>query len=70
MESPQEAGPIGEAAMQIVACGASHDLHDAEQTARLTATRIVEVVGRDYVEFFSAIDEVVRRMAACRGSAR
>ena len=67
MEFSQEAGPIGEAAMQIVACGASSDLHDAEQTARLTATRIVEVVGRDYVESFSAIDEVVRRMAALPG---
>jgi len=67
MEFPQEAGPIGEAAMQVVACGASSDLHDAEQTARLTATRIVKVVGRDYVESFSAIDEVVRRMAALPG---
>ena len=67
MEFPQEAGPIGEAAMQIVACGASSDLHSAERTARLTATRIVEVVGRDYVESFSAIDEVVRRMAALPG---
>jgi VWFA-related protein len=67
MEFPQEAGPIGEAAMQIVACGASSDLHDAERTARLTATRIVQVVGRDYVESFSAIDEVVRRMAALPG---
>ncbi len=67
MEFPQEAGPIGEAAMQIVACGASSDLHSAEQTARLTATRIVEVVGRDYVESFSAIDEVARRMAALPG---
>jgi VWFA-related protein len=67
MEFPQEAGPIGEAAMQIVACGASSDLHDAEQTARLTAARIVKVVGRDYVESFSAIDEVVRRMAALPG---
>jgi VWFA-related protein len=67
MEFPQESGPIGEAAMQIVACGASSDLHDAERTARLTATRIVKVVGRDYVESFSAIDEVVRRMAALPG---
>jgi VWFA-related protein len=67
IEFPQEAGPIGEAAMQIVACGASSDLHDAERTARLTATRIVQVVGRDYVESFSAIDEVVRRMAALPG---
>ena len=67
MEFPQEAGPIGEAAMQIVACGASSDLQDAERTARLTATRIVEVVGRDYVESFSAIDEVVRRMSTLPG---
>jgi VWFA-related protein len=67
MEFPQETGPIDEAAMQILACGASSDLHDAEQTARLTATRIVKVVGRDYVESFSAIDEVVRRMAALPG---
>jgi VWFA-related protein len=67
MEFPQEAGPIGEAAMQVVACGASSDLHSAERTARLTATRIVEVVGRDYVDSFSAIDEVVRKMAALPG---
>jgi VWFA-related protein len=67
MEFPQEAGPIGEAAMQVVACGASSDLRDAERTARLTAQRIVEVVGRDYVESISAMAEVVRRMAALPG---
>ncbi len=67
MEFPQEAGPIGEAAMQLIACGASSNPQDAERAARLIAQRIVEVVGRDYVESFSAIDEVVRRMAALPG---
>ena len=67
MEFPQEAAAFGDAAMQLIACGASSDPQDAERTARLIAQRIVEVVGRDYVESFSAIDEIVRRMAALPG---
>jgi hypothetical protein len=50
-----------------MACGASSDPQDAERTARLIAQRIVEVVGKDYVESFSAIDEIVRRMSTLPG---
>ena len=50
-----------------MACGASSDPQDAERTARLIAQRIVEVVGQDYVESFSAIDEIVRRMSTLPG---
>ena len=67
MEFPQESAAFRNAAQQLVACGASSDPQEAERTARLIAQRIVKVMGRDYVESFSAIDEVVRRMATLPG---
>lgn len=67
MEFPQEAAAFRDAAMQLIACGASSDPQDAERAARLIAQRIVKVMGRDYVESFSAIDEIVRRMATLAG---
>ena len=67
MEFPQEAEAFRDAARQLMACGASSDPQDAERTARLIAQRIVNVVGRDYVESFSAIDEIVRRMSTLPG---
>ena len=67
LEFPQEAAAIRDAARQVMACGASSDPQDAERTARLIAQRIVNVVGRGYVNSFSAIDEIVRRMAALPG---
>jgi VWFA-related protein len=67
MEFPQEAEAFRDAAMQLIACGASSDPQDAERAARLIAQRIVKVMGRDYVESFSAIDEIVRRMATLPG---
>jgi VWFA-related protein len=67
MEFPQEAAAFRNAAMQLIACGASSDPQEAERTARLIAQRIVKVMGRDYVESFAAIDEVVRRMATLPG---
>jgi VWFA-related protein len=67
MEFPQEAAAFRNAAMQLIACGASSDPHEAERTARLIAQRIVKVMGRDYVESFSAIGEIVRRMATLPG---
>ena len=67
MEFPQEAAAFRDAAMQLIACGASSDPQDAERAARLIAQRIVKVMGRDYVESFSAIDEIVRRMATLPG---
>jgi VWFA-related protein len=67
MEFPQEAAAFRDAARQLMACGASSDPQDAERTARLIAQRIVRVVGRDHVESFSAIDEIVRRMATLPG---
>lgn len=67
MEFFTEAAAFRDAARQVMACGASSDPQDAERTARLIAQRIVEVVGKDYVESFSAIDEVVRRMSTLPG---
>ena len=67
LEFPQEAGAFRDAARQVMACGASSDPQDAERTARLIAQRIVQVMGRDYVNSFSAIDEIVRWMAALPG---
>jgi VWFA-related protein len=67
MEFPQEAAAFRDAAMQIIACRASSDPQDAERAARLIAQRIVKVMGRDYVESFTAIDEIVRRMAILPG---
>jgi VWFA-related protein len=67
MEFPQEADAFRDAAMQLIACGASSNPQDAERAARLIAQRIVKVMGRDYVESFSAIDEIVRRMATLPG---
>ena len=67
MEFPQEAEAFRDAARQLMACGASSDPQDAERTARLIVQRIVNVVGRDYVESFSAIDEIVRRMSTLPG---
>jgi VWFA-related protein len=67
LEFPQEAGAFRDAARQVMACDASSDPQYAERTARLTAQRIVQVMGRDYVNSFSAIDEIVRRMAALPG---
>ena len=67
MEFPQEAEAFREAAMQLIACGASSNPQDAERAARLIAQRIVKAMGRDYVESFSAIDEIVRRMATLPG---
>jgi VWFA-related protein len=67
MEFFTEAAAFRDAARQVMACGASSDPQDAERTARLIAQRIVEVVGKDYVESFSAIDEIVRRMSTLPG---
>ena len=67
MEFPQEFAASHNAAQQLIACGASSDPQEAERTARLIAQRIVKVMGRDYVQSFSAIDEVVRRMATLPG---
>ncbi len=67
MEFFTEAAAFRDAARQVMACGASSDPQDAERTARLIAQRIVEVVGEDYVESFSAIDEIVRRMSTLPG---
>jgi VWFA-related protein len=67
MEFPQEAAAFHDAAMQLIACGVSSDPKDAERAARLIAQRIVIVMGRDYVESFSAIDEIVRWMATLPG---
>jgi VWFA-related protein len=67
MEFFTEAAAFRDAARQLMACGASSDPQDAERTARLIAQRIVEVVGKDYVESFSAIDEIVRRMSTLPG---
>ena len=67
LEFPQEAGAFRDAARQVMACDASSDPQYAERTARLIAQRIVQVMGRDYVNSFSAIDEIVRRMAALPG---
>ena len=67
MEFPQESEAFRDAARQLMACGASSDPQDAERTVRLIAQRIVNVVGRDYVQSFSAIDEIVRRMSTLPG---
>lgn len=67
MEFPQEGAAFRDAAMQLIACGASSDPQEAERAARLIAQRIVNVMGRDYVASFSAIDEIVRRMATWAG---
>jgi VWFA-related protein len=67
MEFPQETAASHNAAMQLIACGASSDPQEAERTARLIAQRIVRGMGRDYVNSFSAINEVVRRMATLPG---
>jgi VWFA-related protein len=67
MEFPQEDAAFRDAALQVIRCRESSDPKDAERVARLIAQRIVIVMGRDYVESFSAIDVIVRRMATLPG---